>query len=128
MSLLFLFTGEGAHACDSDISSLKSSPSWADVDAAIDSLYQTSTEAFLRVHLGDHSAPYSPVVTTCINILNADRWRQMGHEPAAVLGHSIGEVAAAYVAGLLDIKAALRTAHALGMVGAQRSGAMLHTW
>jgi acyl transferase domain-containing protein/NADPH:quinone reductase-like Zn-dependent oxidoreductase/NAD(P)-dependent dehydrogenase (short-subunit alcohol dehydrogenase family)/acyl carrier protein len=33
----------------------------------------------------------------------ADLWKALGIEPAAVIGHSLGEVAAAYVAGALDL-------------------------
>ena len=46
-------------------------------------------------------------MTTLFNVLNADRWRAAGHEPCVVLGHSVGEVAAAYVAGLLCVGEAL---------------------
>jgi acyl transferase domain-containing protein len=37
-------------------------------------------------------------VTAAISILNADLWRSWGFRPALALGHSIGEVPAAYVA------------------------------
>ena len=39
-----------------------------------------TTEELLRTHLGDHSAPWSPVVTTALNLLQADLWRLWGHE------------------------------------------------
>jgi acyl transferase domain-containing protein/acyl carrier protein len=35
-------------------------------------------------------------------------WRSFGVEPAAVVGHSMGEVAAAYIAGALDLDQAMR--------------------
>ena len=73
------------------------------------------------------SVKTSPVVTTAINLLNAARWRQAGHSPTIVLGHSIGEVAAACTAGMLTIDDAILTAHLLGQVGSQLSGGMVHT-
>ncbi len=85
-----------------------------------------SLRAFLRARLGVHAASGSPLVTTIINVLNADRWRAAGHWPSLVLGHSIGEVSAAYVAGLLSIDEAICTAHVLGTIGAEREGAMVH--
>jgi hypothetical protein len=66
------------------------------------------------------------VITTILNILNADRWRAALHEPLLVLGHSIGEVAAAYAAGMFTIDEAVRTAQLLGRAGATCTGAMAH--
>jgi acyl transferase domain-containing protein len=66
--------------------------------------------------LGNHAAPISPVITTVINLLNAAKWRAWGHEPSIAVGHSIGEVAAAVVSGLLTVKEALRLADTLGKV------------
>ncbi|HEU4767887.1 MAG TPA: SDR family NAD(P)-dependent oxidoreductase, partial [Pyrinomonadaceae bacterium] len=34
----------------------------------------------------------------------ADQWRALGIKPAAVIGHSLGEIAAAYVAGVLSLE------------------------
>ena len=89
-TLLFLFTGEGAHSDITDIDSLRAGPSWAHVEAALQRLgVADDLEALLRTALGVHEAPMSPVVTTIINILNAEHWRAAGFQPTHVLGHSI---------------------------------------
>ena len=43
-----------------------------------------------------------------IQVALADLWREWGIEPDAVVGHSLGEVAAAYVAGALSLDDACR--------------------
>ena len=43
-----------------------------------------------------------------IQVALAEQWRAWGIEPGAVVGHSMGEVAAAHVAGALDLDAAAR--------------------
>lgn len=128
---IFLLSGEGAHSADTDISGLKTSSTWKDVAASLLALgliqAVEDVEAWLHDRLGVHSAPDSPVVTTAINILNADRWRAAGYQPDVAIGHSVGEVTAAYLGGMLDVEGALRTAHVLGQIGEKRAGAMAHT-
>ena len=125
---IFLFTGEGAHCVESDLSGLRASPSWDQMETYLQQLgVLHNLSLFLEQGAGVHTAPHSPLITTIINILNVDRWRLAGHEPSIVIGHSIGEVAAAYVAGLLSLDDALLTALGLGQIGSQLSGAMLHT-
>ena len=113
-ALLFLCTGEGEHSADSDVAYLRASPSWLDVQATIAELTSVSPlETFFDQTLGEHGHQYSPLVTAAISILNADLWRAWGFRPALALGHSIGEVSAAYVAGVLSRDDALRTASQL---------------
>ena len=124
---VFLFTGEGAHAAVTDVRPLKrSSPSWGAMSFAAPTLLGCELATFLGMHLGEHAAPDSPLVTTVLNMLNADRWRASGHAPNLALGHSIGDVAAAYAMRLLSLADALHTARVLGQVGAQCLGAMVH--
>ena len=93
-TLLFLFTGEGAHSDLTDMASLRASPSWGQVEVTLRALDVCSDlETLLRAQLGVHTAPLSPVISTIVNILNSDRWCAEGHTPTHVLGHSIGEVA-----------------------------------
>ncbi|MEU4159274.1 type I polyketide synthase [Actinoplanes sp. NPDC026670] len=54
--------------------------------------------------------------TCALQIALAALWRSWGIEPDAVVGHSVGEIAAAHVAGALDLDDALRVALHRGRV------------
>ena len=126
-SCVLLLTGEGAHAklAHTAVSTLRASSLWAALKVATEQLLGRSLEDFLSCHLGDHAAPNSPLITTLVNLLTADRWCTAGHAPCFVLGHSIGEVAAAHLAHLLDAYQTLSTAYALGLLGSLHTGAMV---
>jgi acyl transferase domain-containing protein/acyl carrier protein/short-subunit dehydrogenase len=51
-----------------------------------------------------------------------DLWRSWGVEPAAVVGHSVGEVAAAYAAGALDLDDAMRVSFYRSQMQARAAG------
>ena len=51
---------------------------------------------------------YAQPVTFAIEAALAALWRSWGIEPDFVLGHSLGEYAAAYVAGMLPLGDAIR--------------------
>ena len=95
---------------------LKSSPSWGAVDEALQALGVCATEPFLSGHMGKHNAATSPIVTTVVHILQTDLWRSWGVTPSFALGHSIGELVAAYASGLLTLFEALKAARDLGEV------------
>ncbi len=58
----------------------------------------------------------------CIQLATAALWRSWGVEPDAVIGHSVGEVAAAAVAGVLTTEDAVRVGVAFGRVLSSRRG------
>ncbi|KAI0418327.1 hypothetical protein F5X98DRAFT_373799 [Xylaria grammica] len=65
-----------------------------------------------RLHLASISQP----VCTAIQIALIDTLKSLDVNPCAVVGHSSGEIAAAYAAGALDVSEAIVIAHYRGVV------------
>ncbi|MEV7908300.1 acyltransferase domain-containing protein, partial [Streptomyces anulatus] len=66
---------------------------------------------------GEPVPPHTDVAQAMLFTFQAgvcDLWRSLGVVPAAVVGHSAGETAAAYAAGLLDLEAAAALTAARG--------------
>ncbi len=85
-------------ACDRALAPLTG---WSVVDELVDQV--TGGGRWERV---DVAVP----VIFAVEVALAALWRSWGVEPAAVIGHSIGEFAAAHVAGLLSLEDAARVA------------------
>ena len=115
--------GEGAHATQTDALSLEASPSWSAVEIR-KAHHACGPNGSLQGSLVIMTPRGSPLVTTILNILNADR-DVADCEPSFVLGHSIGEVASAYLAGCYILMRPLRPAtHPWS--GSSAAGAMAH--
>ena len=67
---------------------------------------QLSAEPGTAAYRLDQIDVIQPVLVA-IAIAYAALWRSLGIEPAAVVGHSMGEVAAACIAGVLDLDQAM---------------------
>ncbi|CAG7918788.1 unnamed protein product [Penicillium olsonii] len=135
--LAFVFTGQGAqwaqmgHGLAQEyaivrrtlqnlgeiISKLPNAPEWNLLEA----LAQPKSKS--RVNEAEQSQP----LTTAIQIAMVDLLRSWGVNPTAVVGHSSGEIAAAYTAGLISAAEAIIIAYQRGAatVKSTQHGAML---
>ncbi|MFI8344051.1 acyltransferase domain-containing protein, partial [Streptomyces sp. NPDC085639] len=112
---VFVFPGQGAQWVGMAAGLMESSPVFArrmaECAAALEPLVDWS---LLDVVRGAEGAPgfervdvVQPVLWSVMVSL-AEVWRSLGVEPAAVIGHSQGEIAAACVAGVLSVEDAAR--------------------
>jgi acyl transferase domain-containing protein/NADP-dependent 3-hydroxy acid dehydrogenase YdfG/acyl carrier protein len=125
----FLFPGQGSQWVGMAVGLLDGSPLFAEqmhlCEEALRPFVDWSLEGVLR---GEASAPgldrvdvVQPVLFAVMVSL-AELWRACGVEPDVVVGHSQGEIAAAYIAGGLSLDdaarlVALRSRALVGLVG-----------
>ncbi|KAE8163750.1 hypothetical protein BDV40DRAFT_299096 [Aspergillus tamarii] len=133
--LAFVFTGQGAQwkgmarellhfpvfadtirQLDHELSSLSHAPEWKICDILID-----DSEACQL-----NSAAYAQPITTAVQIGLVNVLRSWSMLPQGVIGHSSGEIAAAYAAGLLTSREAIIIAYYRGysVTGLETEGAM----
>jgi acyl transferase domain-containing protein/NADPH:quinone reductase-like Zn-dependent oxidoreductase/SAM-dependent methyltransferase len=80
----------------------------------VDLIDCASPEAF------DIESPmYSQSLTSCLQIALIDLTRSIGVTPAFVLGHSSGEIAAAYASGAVSRRSAVRVAYHRGLLSSR---------
>ncbi|MEU7757294.1 SDR family NAD(P)-dependent oxidoreductase, partial [Micromonospora sp. NPDC049171] len=124
---VFVFPGQGSQWVGMAAELMESSVAFAErlheCAAALDPFVDWSLTAVL---LGQEGAPsldrvdvVQPVLFAVMVAL-ADLWRRHGIEPAAVVGHSQGEIAAACVAGALSLPDAARVVALRSKVIAER--------
>ncbi|MFI6338847.1 type I polyketide synthase [Streptomyces sp. NPDC050535] len=113
--LAFVFSGHGSQWRGMAQILLRQDPAFREAMAWCDGR--------LRPHIGwsvlDHlergaDTPYGPrqqELVFAVQTALARRWQSLGVRPAAVVGHSMGEVAAAQAAGILGIEDAARLIH-----------------
>ena len=110
----FVFSGQGSQWLGMARGLLGRAPVFTATLERLDPHVQALANWSVRaVLLGDDPQPLERVeiiqpTLTCVQIALADQLRAWGVLPRAVVGHSMGEVAAAYIAGALSLEDAVR--------------------
>ena len=127
--LAFVFSGQGSQWCGMGQHLLDTSPVFRAAVEACDALFRAQAgwsiidalradEANTRV---DETEVAQPLIFA-VQVGLAALWRSLGVVPDAVVGHSVGEVAAAHVAGVLDLPDAIRVIHHRGRLMQAQTG------
>ncbi|MEU9691967.1 SDR family NAD(P)-dependent oxidoreductase [Amycolatopsis japonica] len=130
--VVFVFSGYGSQWPGMGRVLLRTEPAFRAEVEALDPVFRAEAGFSLRaVFSGDYDPPdlgATQLALFGMQLALAGLWRAHGVVPAAVLGHSMGEVAAAVVAGALDVADGLRVmatrARLLAEVDASGDGAM----
>ncbi|WP_394832459.1 SDR family NAD(P)-dependent oxidoreductase [Pendulispora rubella] len=112
--VVFVFPGQGSQWIKMGCQLLEREPEFAAELQEVDTWIQTyagwSVLAELRADAEASRLDQVDVIQPCIFAVQvglARLWRSWGVVPSAVIGHSMGEVAAAYVAGVLSLEDAV---------------------
>ncbi|MDB9401366.1 type I polyketide synthase [Microcystis aeruginosa CS-567/02-A1] len=131
--IAFLFTGQGSQYLGMAAQLYQSQPTFRQTLDKCETIYQELTgKSLLQVIFANSDAALNHTSHTqpalfVVEVALAQLWRSWGIQPTAVLGHSLGEYAAACFAGIFDIETGLKLvtkrAHLIGELPAEQ-GAM----
>ncbi|GKT53257.1 polyketide synthase [Colletotrichum tofieldiae] len=130
----FVFTGQGASWARMGVDLLKSDPTFLQDIRAMDAILKalppgrrpswTIQGELIRPETSSRlgQAEFSQPICAALQIALVRRLERHGVVPGAVVGHSSGEVAAAYAAGALSLEDAVTAAYYRGLVCRKSSG------
>ncbi|CAB1056672.1 Polyketide synthase modules and related proteins [Olavius sp. associated proteobacterium Delta 1] len=124
--IVYLYSGEGTKNSESKPTLLKHSKYWPEIDDILSSKLNLNLEEIWQNEIGKHRCPCSPLLTVVSQICLSDIWSQWGYKPDVVIGHSVGELTAAFQAGLYPLEDILVLTYQLGEAAANLNGVMLH--
>ncbi|MFE6738012.1 SDR family NAD(P)-dependent oxidoreductase [Streptomyces tubercidicus] len=109
---VWVFSGQGSQWADMGRELLDSEPAFTQVLDELEGLIEEESGFSLRRTLQSSQLPTDVAVVQpllfAMQLGLAGMWRSRGVQPAAVIGHSMGEVAAAVVAGALSTEDGVR--------------------
>ena len=123
---LFLYSGEGTQSSESRYTLLQTSAYWPEIVSILEAKLGLKLERVWEQEVGRHRCPYSPLLTLVTQICLSDLWCQWGYPPDAVIGHSTGELAAAFQAGFYTLEEVLLLAYRIGQAAGHLDGVMAH--
>ncbi|HLZ60657.1 MAG TPA: type I polyketide synthase [Ktedonosporobacter sp.] len=114
-SIVFVFSGNGSQWWAMGRQLLAENTLFREVIERCDRLFALSSNwSLLEALKADeassqlHRTQIAQPTLFALQVALAELWKSWGIEPQVVVGHSVGEIAAAYVAGILSLEDALR--------------------
>ncbi|KAI0470578.1 hypothetical protein GGR56DRAFT_683480 [Xylariaceae sp. FL0804] len=120
-SLCWVFTGQGAQYLDMGWELIGMYPVFEESLKRVEDVYRSlgcDWSIFDQLRNGEniHKPEYSQPLSTAIQIALIELLRSFGVAPKAVVGHSSGEIAAAYAIGALSLASASKVSYFRGQV------------
>lgn len=134
--LAFVFTGQGAQYADMGWDLIHQYPLFAETLLRIDNIYkgfgcEWKLLDALRNSEDINRPEYSQPLSTAVQVALIELLKSFGIMPKAVVGHSSGEIAAAYAIGALSLESACKVSYFRGQLAGKLraesspSGAMI---